>query len=124
MLIEDVGIMHDEFHYFASLPWCFASYFVTHIPKVKNSSLVSGFWPISLDGSLYTLVAKVLAKRFPEVMDKLISPCQSTFLKGRIMVDGVMANNELVDLTKGSRKAGLIFKSILRKHMTQLVGVF
>lgn len=63
-------IMFDEFNCFASLPRNFASFFMTLIPKVKNPYTLGDFWPISLLGSLYKLVSKVLAKRLWLVMDK------------------------------------------------------
>lgn len=48
--------------------------------------------------SLYNLVDKVLIFRLSKVMDNLISSSQSTFLKGRQIVDAVMVVNELMDL--------------------------
>jgi len=44
------------------------------------------------------------------VFNLVISTSQSTFLKGRNHVDGVMVINELVDLAKKLRKECLIFK--------------
>jgi len=41
------------------------------------------------------------------VMDKLISSNQSAFIKGRQLVDGVVAVNEIIDLAKKSRKEGV-----------------
>lgn len=103
-------IMFAKFHYFASLPHIFVSYFLTFISKVKNPSSLGEFRHISLVGSQYKLVAKVLAKRLGLVMHKLISPNQSTFLKGRVLVVGVMVANELIDLAKRTKNACLIFK--------------
>lgn len=74
LLRDDVMIMFDEFHYFASLSHNFDSYFVTLIPKVKNHSYLGDIRSISLFGSLYKLVVKVLAQCLGSVMDKLISP--------------------------------------------------
>lgn len=68
------------------------------------------FWPISLVVSLYKLVANVVDKRLGLVMDKMISPNQLTFLKGRMLVYGVVVVNELIDLAKGTRKGYLISK--------------
>lgn len=48
-------------------------------------------------------------------MNKLIFPSQSAFLKGRMLIDGVMVINELVDLARRSRKVCLIFKVDLEK---------
>lgn len=77
---------------------------------------MSDFQPISLVGSLYRLVAKVMAKILRVVMDKLITPYQSYFLKGRLLVDGVVKINQLVDLAKHSIKVFLIFKVDFEKY--------
>ncbi|MCI27595.1 LINE-1 reverse transcriptase like, partial [Trifolium medium] len=98
------------FHSRASLPRNFPSFFITLIPKIDSPLRIGDFRPISLLGSLYKLVAKVLAGRLATVMDKLISRNQSAFIKGRHLVDGVVAVNEIIDLAKKSGKDCLIFK--------------
>jgi hypothetical protein len=55
-------------------------------------------------------VAKVLATRLGLVMDKLISKNQSAFIKGRLLVDGVLVVNEVVDLAKRAKVKCMIFK--------------
>ncbi|MCI14925.1 transposon TX1 putative protein, partial [Trifolium medium] len=71
---------------------------------------IGDFRSISLLGSLYKLVAKVLASRLATVMDKLISRNQLAFIKGRHLVDRVVAVNEIIDLAKKFGKDCLIFK--------------
>lgn len=66
--------------------------------------------PISIVGSLYNFVAKVLAKKLGSMTDKFMSPNQSGFLKGRMLVDEVVIVIEVIDLSKHARKACLIFK--------------
>lgn len=43
-------------------------------------------------------------------MDKLISFNQSSFLKGKFLVNGVVVVKELVDLAKKTKKSFFIFK--------------
>jgi hypothetical protein len=102
-------IFHD-FYANANMPRGMLSYFITLIPKVPNPHSISEFRPISLLGSLYKIVAKVLATRLGTVMDKLISRNQSAFIKGRLLVDGVLTINEVVDLAKRAREKCMIFK--------------
>ena len=66
--------------------------------------------PISLLGSLYKLLSKVLASRLSNVMNSIISISQLAFLKGRHLVDGVLIINEVVDLAKRENQECLIFK--------------
>lgn len=101
-----MGIMSDQFHCFASLPHSFASYFVTLIPKVNSPSHLRCFMHMSL----HTLAGKVLVTSLGPVMDKLISHNQRTFLKGEILVDGVMGVNEMVDLAKRTKRICLFLK--------------
>jgi hypothetical protein len=44
------------------------------------------------------------------VMDLVIAPNQSAFIKGRNLVDGVLVVNEVVEWAKKSKKECLIFK--------------
>jgi hypothetical protein len=106
----EIRIMFDQFHGIGSLPKSMLSYFVTLIPKVNSPFGLKDFRPISLLGSLYKLIAKVLAARLAKVMDVLVAPTQSAFLKGRNLVDGVLVVNELVDWAKRQNKQCLIFK--------------
>jgi len=85
-------------------------YFVTLIPKVSSPLKLKDYRPIYLLGCLYKLLAKVLARRLASVMNSIISPNQSAFLKGRHLVDGVLVVNELVDYAKRAKKECLIFK--------------
>ncbi|GAU32090.1 hypothetical protein TSUD_152950 [Trifolium subterraneum] len=100
----------QEFHLSTKLPSCFSSFFIALIPKVLSPHQVSEFRPISLLGSLYKLLSKVLASRLGTVMDNIISKSQSAFIKGRFLVDGVVVINEVVDLAKRAKEECVIFK--------------
>jgi hypothetical protein len=106
----DVMGFMNEFHEKASLPKAFSSYFIALIPKVLNPQSLGDFRPISLLGCIYKVVAKVLTNRLASVMDSLTSRNQSAFIKGRLLVDGVLVINEVVDWVKKSKKKCLIFK--------------
>jgi hypothetical protein len=110
LLKGEIRILFDQFHGIGSLPSSMLSYFVTLIPKVNSPFSLGDFRPISLLGSLYKLIAKVLASRLAKVMNTLIAPTQSAFIKGRNLVDGVLVTNELVDLARRQRRQCLIFK--------------
>jgi hypothetical protein len=107
----EVCILFDQFYANASLPKSFSSYFVTLIPKVTSPLSLSEFRPISLLGCLYKIIAKVLARRLCLVMDSIVDPTQSAFLKGRQLVDAVLVNV-------------LFLRFILRRHTTRLNGLF
>jgi exonuclease III len=106
----DLMKVFHEFFANSTMPRGMLSYFITLIPKVPNPHSISEFRPISLLGSLYKIVAKVLATRLGSVMEKIISKNQSAFIKGRLLVDGVLTINEVVDLAKRSKGECMIFK--------------
>ena len=58
------------------------STFLVLIPE-KGGEDLKVFRLISLVGSLYKLLAKVLANRLKKVMSKLVSPTQNAFVEGR-----------------------------------------
>jgi len=110
LMKDDVRIMFDQFHANEVVPKGFLSYFVALIPKVSSPMAITDFRPISLLGSLYKLLAKVLAQRLAGVMNSIISKSQSAFVKGRNLVDGVLVINEVVDWAKKSNQEVLILK--------------
>lgn len=69
-------------------------------------------------------MSKVLAGRLRLVMYKLISHNQLFFLKGRMLVDEVVAINEVVDLAKKSKRDFLILKVDFEKAYDSTIGKF
>lgn len=110
LLKHEVRIMFDQFHANEKIPKSFLSFFVTLIPKVNALMSLNQYRPISLLGSLYKLLSKVLASRLSKVINSIISVSQSAFLKGRHLVDGVLIVNEVVDLAKRANRECLILK--------------
>ncbi|GJU12746.1 RNA-directed DNA polymerase, eukaryota [Tanacetum coccineum] len=86
------------------------SSFITLIPKIPNANMVKDFRPISLIGSVYKIVAKILANRLVMVLGDLVSDTQSAFVKDRQILDGPFILNELVQWCKKKRKQSMIFK--------------
>jgi hypothetical protein len=114
---SEIRILFDQFHGIGVLPKSLLSYFVTLIPKVKLHFQLGDFRPISLLGCLYKIIAKVLTSRLAKVMNSIVAPTQSAFIKGRNLVDGVLVVNEVVDLAKKIGSQCLISKSTSRKLM-------
>nr|GEV98846.1 RNA-directed DNA polymerase, eukaryota [Tanacetum cinerariifolium] len=72
------------------------SSFVALILKITDAKFVNDFRPISLIGSVYKVVTKVLANRFALVILDLISDTQSAFVANRKILDGPFILNELL----------------------------
>ncbi|GJU94577.1 retrovirus-related pol polyprotein from transposon TNT 1-94 [Tanacetum coccineum] len=74
---------------------CNAS-FIALIPKIPDAKLVKDFRPISLIGSLYKIIAKILANRLVGVLGDLVSEVQSAFVADRQILDGPLILNEVL----------------------------
>jgi hypothetical protein len=84
--------------------------FIALIPKVNSPQRLNAFRPISLVGSMYKILAKVLANRLRMVIGNVISDSQSAFIKGRQILDGILVANEIVDEARKQKKELLLFK--------------
>jgi hypothetical protein len=99
-----------EFHRNGKLLKGINSTFITLIPKKQSPQSLNDYCPISLVGSLYKVLAKLLANRLSSVMSRVISDTQSAFVKGRQILDGIMVANEVVDEAKKLNRDLLLFK--------------
>ncbi|XP_057432300.1 uncharacterized protein LOC130725057 [Lotus japonicus] len=84
--------------------------FIALIPKHNNPSAVTDFRPISLIGSVYKLVFKVLASRLQGVAPLLVSENQFAFTHGRQISDCILIANEVVDFLKKREGGGFLLK--------------
>lgn len=107
---EEVMSFMKEFHILGSLSHGMNNSFITLIPKKVNAGKLSDYRPISLIGSMYKILSKVLASRLKPVMSEVISETQSAFVGGRNILDGVLIANEIVDGWKKAKKKGLLLK--------------
>lgn len=80
------------------------------IPKVASPSMNKDFRLISLINFSLKLLSKVLKNRLAKVMDKLVSPNQSSFIKGRQISEGILITGEIVHSIKNKEVEGMIFK--------------
>ncbi|XP_071694663.1 uncharacterized protein [Rutidosis leptorrhynchoides] len=88
---------------------CNAS-FVILIPKKTDPLGLGDFRPISLIGSYYKIIAKILSNRLRRILPALIGHEQSAFLKNRFILDGALIVNESIDFLKSKKQKGILFK--------------
>ncbi|GAU35673.1 hypothetical protein TSUD_162450 [Trifolium subterraneum] len=106
----DVMRFFFEFHRNGRLTKGLNSTFIALIPKVDNPQRLNEFRPISLVGSIYKILAKVLANRLRVVIGSVISESQTTFMQDRQILDGILIANEVVDEARKTKKELLLFK--------------
>nr|GEU42597.1 RNA-directed DNA polymerase, eukaryota, reverse transcriptase zinc-binding domain protein [Tanacetum cinerariifolium] len=98
--------------------------FIALIPKTNNANMVKDFRPITLTGSLYKIIAKILAKRLVSVLGNIVSEGQSAFVANRQILDGPFILNELVHWCKRKKKQSMIFKVDFEKAYDSLWKAF
>nr|GEU72051.1 RNA-directed DNA polymerase, eukaryota, reverse transcriptase zinc-binding domain protein [Tanacetum cinerariifolium] len=86
------------------------SSFIALIPKMHDAKMVKDFRPITLIGSLYNIIAKILENRLVVVLGDIIDEVQFTFIANRRILDGPFIINELFHWCKKKKKLTMIFK--------------
>ncbi|KAJ9556364.1 hypothetical protein OSB04_010978 [Centaurea solstitialis] len=84
--------------------------FITLIPKINDPLSLADYRPINLIGCVNKVISKVLAEILKVVLDSVTSNTQTTFVKGRSILDVPLMVNELISWAKKSRKKLLLFK--------------
>ncbi|GJW49663.1 RNA-directed DNA polymerase, eukaryota [Tanacetum coccineum] len=110
MLESDVVDAVSYFFNHGKFPKGGNSSFIALIPKLQDAKLVKDFRPISLIGSLYKIIAKVLSNRLVGVLGGLVNEVQSAFVSDRQILDGPFILNDLIHWCKSKKKQTLIFK--------------
>ncbi|GJX20047.1 RNA-directed DNA polymerase, eukaryota, reverse transcriptase zinc-binding domain protein [Tanacetum coccineum] len=86
------------------------SNFISLIPKILDANMVKDFRPISLIGSLYKIITKILANRLVGVLGDLVNEVQSAFVVDRQILDGPFILDEVLQWCRRKKKHALIFK--------------
>ena len=80
------------------------------IPKKKDAKGVNDYKPISMVGSIYKVIAKILSRRLREVLPHLVGDSQSTFVRGRQILGGALVTNEIVSWLKKKKRSSVLLK--------------
>jgi hypothetical protein len=77
------------------------------LQKSPDADTIQKYRPICLLQVIYKLLTKLTTLRVDPLMGKLISTCQTTFIKGRNIMDGVMSIHEILHEAKRKKQQGL-----------------
>jgi hypothetical protein len=95
---------------------------ITLIPKVDNAMEMKNFRPICLLNVFYKIITKTLNNRLSSCINKVISENQFGFIKGKYILDCVVALHEIIHEVKKRSKMGLFLKLTLRRLMIKSTG--
>ncbi|CAM8990804.1 unnamed protein product [Rhodiola kirilowii] len=85
---------------------------ITLIPKKKDAERIEDWRPISLCTVAVKIITKILASRLQHILDQVISPFQSAFIKGRIITDNFIVAHELAHFMKNIRDDKRFYASL------------
>jgi hypothetical protein len=80
------------------------------LQKIADANIIQKYRPIFLLQVLYKLITKVATLRVEPYMGKLISSCQTAFIKGRNIMDGIMSLHEILHEAKRRKQQGVVLK--------------
>lgn len=108
--------------FFSEVKHCFETGSIDHnlnqilfslIPKKTNLTTPADFRPISLSNTIYKTITKLIAEKIKPFLPDLISPFQTSFIKGRSTVDNAILAQEMTNLlAKKTGRKSLIMISI------------
>ena len=84
--------------------------FIALIPKKMGAKELKDFRPISLIGSIYKILSKVLTEMLKKVVSKLVDAHQLVFIKGKQITIAILIANECVAVRKISKVPGVLCK--------------
>ena len=96
IVAQDFIIAVQSVFRFGFLPKGVNSTILALVPKKTDSLEMRDFRPIACCNVLYKVVSKFLANRFKVILPRVISECQSAFVKGRLLMENVLLASELV----------------------------
>ncbi|GKD75590.1 RNA-directed DNA polymerase, eukaryota, reverse transcriptase zinc-binding domain protein [Tanacetum coccineum] len=107
---QDIVAVVTEFFSTGKFPPGCNSTFIALIPKIHDAKIIKNFLPISLIGSIYKILAKILANRLSLVILDLINEVQTAFVPNQQILDGPFILNELISWCKHKKVNAMIFK--------------
>jgi hypothetical protein len=80
------------------------------IPKVPGADRITQFRPIALINVIFKIISKAFATKLDPIAHRIISPNQTAFIKGRFILDGILALHEIVHEVKARKQGCILLK--------------
>ena len=98
----------------------FRATFLALIPKGEGADSPGKFRPISLCNVMYKITTKVIANKLKPLLPSLISPEQSSFVKGIQILDCIIVVHETIHSLKCTKHLGMLVKLDISKAYDKL----
>jgi hypothetical protein len=115
VLTRDITKVFCDFHASGKLEKSLNATCLALIPKIPEGGRSKDFRPISLVGSIYKIIAKILANKLKMLLEKIVSKSQNAFIRGRQILDPILIANGCLDSRLRFGKSGVICKMDLEK---------
>ena len=80
------------------------------IPKIKGAINIKQFRPIAVLNVIYRGITNVLTSRLAPVAHAIINPCQTGFIKGRYILEGIVVVHEVLHEIRCTKGSGILLK--------------
>lgn len=80
------------------------------LPKGGDADIIWKFRPICLLQVLFKIFSKSLIVRADPIMPRVVSHCQTAFIQGRNIMDGVLLLHEILRESKLKKQKGVVPK--------------
>jgi hypothetical protein len=83
---------------------------LTLIPKEVDATSLKKYRPIALTNCSFKIFAKACTNRLGKIADRLISPNQTAFIKGRFILESVVSAHEIIHDVHKKNEQGVVLK--------------
>jgi hypothetical protein len=97
---------------------------ITLIPKEPEAKLLKKFRPISLLNCSFKIFGKAINNRLIKLADRLILKNQSSFIKGRFILESVVAAHEIIHDIYKNKESGVVLKLDYEKAYDRVTWSF
>jgi hypothetical protein len=88
---------------------------ITLLPKTKEDNKIQQFRPICLLNCIYKWFTKCLTLRMEPIVSRIIQRSQTTFMKGRDIMNNILALHEILHETKCKGQTRVVLKLDFKK---------
>ncbi|VFQ93090.1 unnamed protein product [Cuscuta campestris] len=106
---EDLISAVQDFFLGQPIPMAFGSTYIILIPKQEGAKVIGDYRPIALSTFFSKIISRILSNRLSPLLDKIISPEQAGFQKGKGIEEHIFLTNELMHRLESKGKLANFF---------------